>query len=798
VAGLIDELSAAGCDSRSFAAAHRFPGWNSPAMSAFAEVLARVERSLESRGMALRSERLRVAATRVQANGLPGIRRVLADGFFTLSPAELLLLDAVRRHVDVSVTLPEWSGSMEARAALRAMGLEEHPCERFRKQPRVAVVAAGTVEQETEEVARRILEHAGRGVLFREMGIVVRTGDPYVPVLEATLERFGIPARLYFARPLSRHGVIRYISGTIDAMLAGWDHAEVLRLLKMAMSTRGLSTALDKLDFEARRRMPGKGLDSLRGIDGDAGIRELLDSWSRLDAWRTGELPPADWAVKLAELAAQDRPAPFADDVPHERALAWRSRRGALDAFQAAATDAAGSLGELPHVSFEAFWRQVKTALRLADHRVPDQRRNVVHVVDVYEARQWELPVVFVCGLLEKQFPLYHAHDPILPDAARLALRPAGVRLRTAAEADQEEAFLFEMAVTRATDSLVLSYPRFNSRGEENLRSFCLDEFLARTEPVEEAVPQPVRPAPRASKGAHKRAGIRDARLLEWIRQKHATLSPSAIEIFLECPFRFFADKTLRLEGPPATPSERLDPLLRGSVAHATLARWIETRRPIRELLDGEFQDACARARVPSGYRTEAIRRELLRDLERFSKAAVLPGPWQSRTERDFLLEVNDGLRLRGRIDRLDVSPDGQAVVIDYKYSREELVQDRVRQHDQGKRIQGGVYMLAAERLWGCDVVAVLFAALRRDTGWRGWLALPGVRGFGTAVTPEVLRELRDRSLEVAVEAAARIHQGVVEPQPEEHGQCDWCEFCDICRPAHAPATLVAGGEPWP
>jgi hypothetical protein len=106
--------------------------------------------------------------------------------------------------------------------------------------------------------------------------------------------------------------------------------------------------------------------------------------------------------------------------------------------------------------------------------------------------------------------------------------------------------------------------------------------------------------------------------------------------------------------------------------------------------------------------------------------------------------------------------------------------------------------MLAAERLWGCDVVAVLFAALRRDTGWRGWLALPGVRGFGTAVTPEVLRELRDRSLEVAVEAAARIHQGVVEPQPEEHGQCDWCEFCDICRPAHAPATLVAGGEPWP
>jgi ATP-dependent helicase/DNAse subunit B len=95
---------------------------------------------------------------------------------------------------------------------------------------------------------------------------------------------------------------------------------------------------------------------------------------------------------------------------------------------------------------------------------VPDHRRNVVHVLDVFEARQWELPVVFVCGLLEKQFPLHHPQDPIFPDDLRRLLQKTGVRVRTDAERDAEEKFLFELATARATSTLVLSYPQFNEK----------------------------------------------------------------------------------------------------------------------------------------------------------------------------------------------------------------------------------------------------------------------------------------------------------------------------------------------
>ena len=90
--------------------------------------------------------------------------------------------------------------------------------------------------------------------------------------------------------------------------------------------------------------------------------------------------------------------------------------------------------------------------------------------MDVYEARQWELPVVFVCGLLEREFPQYHREDPVLGDAVRRGLGLDDGRQRQA-----EERFLFELAVTSRDRGDCLSYPRFNEKGEETLPSFFLE-----------------------------------------------------------------------------------------------------------------------------------------------------------------------------------------------------------------------------------------------------------------------------------------------------------------------------------
>ena len=149
------------------------------------------------------------------------------------------------------------------------------------------------------------------------------------------------------------------------------------------------------------------------------------------------------------------------DGVAHETVLQWTTLAGALRGWLGAARDAAEALRleGAERVGLSEYLAKLDAVLRLTALRIPDQRRNVVQVLSVYEARQWELPVVFVCGMVEKQFPRYHTQNLFFPDAQRHRLAERGWRLRTTADRNREERFLFELAITRATEQLYFTYP---------------------------------------------------------------------------------------------------------------------------------------------------------------------------------------------------------------------------------------------------------------------------------------------------------------------------------------------------
>ena len=111
-----------------------------------------------------------------------------------------------------------------------------------------------------EEIARRILEYGARGTAFREMGIVLRSRDPYAGVVETTLARFGIPARAYFHTQLGCHPAMMFFSKVLEAMLAGWDHATLLAAVRMPVSGLGAKPRGDELDFAWRDKLLGAGL----------------------------------------------------------------------------------------------------------------------------------------------------------------------------------------------------------------------------------------------------------------------------------------------------------------------------------------------------------------------------------------------------------------------------------------------------------------------------------------------------------------------------------------------------------
>ena len=776
----IEEFASAGCR----AARLRGVLPDAPLAAAFAAVYQETERQLERRGLALRAWRLEHAAEHIAAHGAGGVTTIWLDGFHALPDPELGVMEALSRHAELTLTAGENDIADDLRRRLEAMGFAVERAPRSRPAPAAALVKAPNLEREAEEIARRILEQAAAGRPFREMGIVVHAAEIYVPLLRTTLERFGIPARFYFDQPLERHPVARFLAGAVDAMLGGWDHAETLALLRLKPRFAN-ADSMDRFDFAVRGQLPGSGLGALKELAQESRAEKLegvLDHLGTLEEWRAPlTLTPKDWAGRLGELRTLFRAAASLP-ASHELALEWRSEAQALDLFDEALAEAAEAMETgAREIPLEPYWRTVKQALRLKVLRLADQRRNVVHVLSAPEARQWVLPVVFVCGLVEKQFPQFHRPDPFFPDAARCRLNDAGIRVRTVAEFEREERALFDAAVSRATLLAVLSYPEFDGRGERNLRSLYLENYFAAEEQARR-----VRPAAGPPRLLTLAAPISAADLLEALSAKTATVNATGLESYLQCPFQYFGQRTLRLKTRPPRPEKRLDFLTQGVLVHDVLKCWYAERGDIAALFARLFAQAIEEKRIPRNYHTERLRNAMLDDLRAFAADEQWRrAGWRSRVEEPFTFRLAEGVEVTGKIDRLDEAEDGRAYVFDYKYSNAQNTRNRRRNE---LLLQAPIYLMAAEEFFHVHPAGMFFIGLKAGVVYEGWSA----DGLLEAETlPQGwLEAARERTLR----AVEEIRAGRVEPAPADPDKCRFCDYRDVCRVDSRQAEVLAEG----
>jgi ATP-dependent helicase/DNAse subunit B len=697
-----------------------------------ARIAEKIEDELAQCGTALREKRLH-AATPITTGP------IIVDGFFTLTPAELSVLEKLAAQTQVTVTLPEWPGSTSARDHLLSKGFVQQHLDTTLRQPIRKVRSALSLEQEVEQIALSILEHRKKGREFREIGVLLRVRDPYASALETTFARLGIPARFHFTDVLAAHPAIQYLTGLIRALLTGWDASDLLTLLRMPVSGQGATPEGDRQDFEMRESLPSSG----------AGSRPAL----RIS--ETDRVPPAEWSARLKALRNQI-PAPnITDQVDRDQLNIWRSTAAALHSFDEVLDTVALALDNEP-TTLAKFWPNVEAAVSIEKLRIPDRRRNVVNVLDVYEARQWELPIAFVCGLNERHFPQHHREDPLLPDPRRVEDR------------QQEEHFLFELATSRATEETILTYARFNEKGDPQLRSFFLEEEgepFSGTRILPNSVAHPVGQVPDLSPVNPK------------------TLSPTSIESFLQCPFQFFAQKTLKLRKRPEKPRDRLNALVQGSILHRALAEGE---------LDRVFEEECQKNNILRTYRTEAIRLELQRHFEAFRANTNWPLNWPSQTEQKFEIALTPELSIRGRIDRLDIGPGNQAIVIDYKYSAAAKIRERI----DGDPVQGGLYLLAAERSFHLRPAGMFYCGLRQSVTWEGWHAnVPGLQ-LGEARTESGLRELITSAEKTALAVHDSIVSGNKEVHPADRNKCRYCNYNAICRIESITTAIPVGQVP--
>ncbi len=193
------------------------------------------------------------------------------------------------------------------------------------------------------------------------------------------------------------------------------------------------------------------------------------------------------------------------------------------------------------------------------------------------------------------------------------------------------------------------------------------------------------------------------------------SVSPTSLETYALCGFRYFLGHVLRLR-PPEEPEDRetMDAAERGSVVHAVLQEFFQ-RRTLEPHEPWTVQDAdnllglldthmtAARERGKTGldiYAEHEIRRlraDLVNFLDHDTAFRQETGAVPSHFELPLPPDPASAIPMRGYVDRIDITPDGRrAWVIDYKTGR---AYDGMKDDDpleRGTRLQLPAYMAAA------------------------------------------------------------------------------------------------------
>ena len=216
-------------------------------------------------------------------------------------------------------------------------------------------------------------------------------------------------------------------------------------------------------------------------------------------------------------------------------------------------------------------------------------------------------------------------------------------------------------------------------------------------------------------------------------RLQGSAVSPTSLETWAGCPYRYFLGHVLRLSA-LETPEETtaITPLERGSLVHHILERFVvesgaagaipgpgegwdeNAHRRLMHLAEEAFREAESRGVTGKPLLWDLAKQDIREDLTAFleedARLRANNGTVRSFPEERFGLggdtpEVFDeetGVRFRGIIDRLDASGgESSVMVIDYKTGSNRpyanLEKDPI---DRGKRLQLGVYSLAARHLF--------------------------------------------------------------------------------------------------
>jgi ATP-dependent helicase/nuclease subunit B len=569
------------------------------------------------------------------------------------------------------------------------------------------------------------------------------------------------------AIPASRWDTLSREAGVVTG-LTQW--SERLARLARRLTAELEATGVDELSEGARRHREADR-EHARDL-----ARFVADLGARLAPPSPGTWPRlATWARDLLDLylGGEGRRATW----PEPEVEAARRVTDALDGLAALAEIRA-------EASVSTFVRALESELDVPAGRVGRFGAGVF-VGRLHQAYGGDFDAVRLVGMAEGAFPPLGREDPLIPDRAR-RLTDGTLAVHAVRRAEERRDYLAALA---AAPMRSLSYPRADPRAQrKRLPARWLLESASRLagEPVgaDELTRLPstgwlhVVPSFEAGVRAPGEAGslterdvdsLREWAEARWPLERHPlvettpslaagvsavrdrrsasltrfdghvgplpgllpdeddALSPTSLETWARCPFRYLLGRVLRVretERPEGT--DRISPLERGNLVHEVLAEFLNTVEPRatpeqpwdddeRALLLAIAERRCNEAEAegltgrPLLWKLD--RRRILRELAGFLDTdedirialGIVPTPGGRElafglggdSGAPAAISLPDGrtVRFHGRMDRVDHAPTGSPrVVFDYKTGR---VDDPAEGLERGTLLQLPVYALA-------------------------------------------------------------------------------------------------------
>jgi DNA helicase II / ATP-dependent DNA helicase PcrA len=599
----------------------------------------------------------------------------------------------------------------------------------------VSVLSASSVTDEADAVAAYVKDAIDEGRhRHHEIAILLRA-NAHLHNFARALQRKGVAYQVSGGRGFYQQPEIKDCLAYLRAIEGPDDAVCLLRLLSLPRY------AVDPLEagrWSKRARDDGRRFFDLLQEQEDLGAQRLVADLRR-------------FSEQALRLGVDDL---FYDVMEQTRYLDLERFAGSIERLQVSAN--VQKLAELISAYCDehsdhhlgAYLKHLETTeAAQADEEIAplDEVVNAVHLMTVHQAKGLEFGLVIVPHLVEGRFPASRRSEGLtLPDELlKEELPPAELHLA-------EERRLAYVALTRAREEVVCSL----AGRYEGVKDWRPSRFLT-----------PIRGTDARELAAASLLATPTAGLVEVARQVElplndaptiAALSFTQVDTYLRCPQMYQYRFVFRLPTRPR-PQMQFGRILHEALKDALGS--IEQDRPLTwAMIDSAYVAAWSRERFCAPEQAPSLQDLGRSYLRRAFDAGDLSKPLL--LEQAFSLRV-DGLRLTGRIDRVDRHPDGSYEVIDYKTGSTKRATELQRD------LQLGVYALAAREVFRFDPLSLSYYYL--ETTER--------------VTVDKPKERLEEDRQTIVKVAEGIRSEVFPAKPERM-KCASCDFRLLCPSA--------------